>query len=47
LLYGCYDREAEAAAERAKEEADKRLQLTDPKNSLAWKRGGESRVSQH
>jgi hypothetical protein len=38
-------RDAERAEAAAKEEEDRRLQKVDPKNSLAWKRGGESRVS--
>lgn len=37
-------REAEAAAERAREQQDKLLQQTDPKASRAWKSGGEARV---
>jgi hypothetical protein len=40
-------REAEAAEARAQEEADRRLQQTDPKASIAWKKGGEHRVSRH
>jgi hypothetical protein len=37
-------REAEAAEARALEEADRRLQQTDPKASVAWNKGGDSRV---
>lgn len=43
LLPACSD--AERAEAAAKEEMDKRVQKSDPKASLAWKRGGESRVS--
>jgi hypothetical protein len=42
----CCCREAEAAEARAQEEADRRLQQTDPKASIAWKKGGEHRVRQ-
>jgi hypothetical protein len=38
-------RDAERAEAAAKEEEDRHMQKVDPKNSLAWKRGGESRVS--
>ncbi|WIA41376.1 hypothetical protein OEZ86_004967 [Tetradesmus obliquus] len=37
------EQEAEAAEARAQEEADRRLQRTDPKASIAWKKGGEHR----
>ncbi|KAF6263249.1 hypothetical protein COO60DRAFT_486587 [Scenedesmus sp. NREL 46B-D3] len=37
------EQEVEAAEARALEEADRRLQQTDPKASVAWKRGGEHR----
>jgi hypothetical protein len=40
-------RDAERAEAAAKEEEDRHLQKVDPKSSLAWKRGGESRVSLH
>eukprot|EP00882_Tetradesmus_deserticola_P028625 GHRQ01031893.1.p1 GENE.GHRQ01031893.1~~GHRQ01031893.1.p1 ORF type:complete len:239 (+),score=92.12 GHRQ01031893.1:492-1208(+) len=37
------EQEEEAAEARAQQEADRRLQQTDPKASVAWKKGGEHR----